>query len=37
MAVADLCDGIARGEKAIEEGNVLSHAQVRQRFARWLK
>jgi prevent-host-death family protein len=32
-----LLEGIARGEKAIEEGRVLSNAQARQRMSRWLK
>lgn len=32
-----LLEGIARGEKAVEEGRVLSHAQVKQRMGRWLK
>jgi prevent-host-death family protein len=32
-----LLEGIARGEKAVEEGRTLSHAQAKQRFARWLK
>lgn len=32
-----LLEGIARGEKAIEEGRVLSRAQAKQRMARWLK
>jgi prevent-host-death family protein len=32
-----LLEGIARGEKAIEEGRVLTHAQARQRMARWLR
>ncbi|HEU4433193.1 MAG TPA: type II toxin-antitoxin system Phd/YefM family antitoxin [Pyrinomonadaceae bacterium] len=32
-----LLEGIARGEKAVEEGRVLSHKQARQRMARWLK
>jgi prevent-host-death family protein len=32
-----LLEGIARGEKAIEEGRVLSHAQAKQRMGRWLK
>lgn len=32
-----LLEGIARGERAIEEGRVLSHAQAKQRLARWLK
>ena len=32
-----LLEGIARGEKAIEEGRVLSHRQAKQRMVRWLK
>lgn len=32
-----LLEGIARGEKAIEEGRRLTQAQARQRLARWLK
>lgn len=32
-----LLEGIARGEKAVEEGRVLTHAQAKQRMARWLK
>ncbi|HSW11339.1 MAG TPA: type II toxin-antitoxin system Phd/YefM family antitoxin [Solimonas sp.] len=32
-----LLEGIARGEKAIEEGRVVSQAQARKRMARWLK
>lgn len=32
-----LLEGIARGEKAIEEGRVLSHAQAKKRMTRWLK
>ena len=32
-----LLEGIARGERAIEEGRVLSQAQARQRLGRWLK
>lgn len=32
-----LLEGIARGEKAIEDGRVVSHAQAKQRMARWLK
>lgn len=32
-----LLEGIARGEKAIEDGRTVSHAQARQRMARWLK
>lgn len=32
-----LLEGIARGEKAIQEGRTSSHQQVKQRFKRWLK
>src|ERR1051325_8643543 len=32
-----LLEGIARGEKAIEEGRSLTHKQARQRMSRWLK
>jgi len=32
-----LLEGIARGEKAIEDGRVLSHAEAKKRMARWLK
>lgn len=32
-----LLEGIARGERAIEEGRTLSHVQARQRMARWLR
>lgn len=32
-----LLEGIARGEKAVEDGRVLSHAQAKQRMGRWLK
>ena len=28
---------IARGERALEQGRVLSHQQARKRMARWLK
>ncbi len=28
---------ISRGERAIEQGRVLSHQQARKRMARWLK
>lgn len=30
-------EGIARGEQALAEGRVASHAQARKRLARWLK
>jgi len=32
-----LLEGIARGEKAIEEGRSLTHKQAKQRISRWLK
>lgn len=32
-----LLESIARGEKAIEENRVVSHAEARQRMSRWLK
>jgi prevent-host-death family protein len=32
-----ILEGIARGERAIEEGRVVSHAEARKRMARWLK
>ncbi|AXQ31018.1 type II toxin-antitoxin system prevent-host-death family antitoxin [Solimonas sp. K1W22B-7] len=32
-----LLEGIARGERAIEEGRTATHAWARQRMARWLK
>jgi prevent-host-death family protein len=30
-------EGIARGEQAVAEGRVASHAQAKKRLARWLK
>lgn len=32
-----LLEGIARGEKAVEEGRTISHAEAKKRMARWLK
>jgi prevent-host-death family protein len=32
-----LLEGIARGEKAVEDGRTLSHAQAKKRMGRWLK
>ena len=32
-----LLEGISRGEKAVEEGRVLTQAKAKQRMARWLK
>ena len=31
-----ILEGIARGERAIEEGRVVSHAEAKKRMARWL-
>ena len=32
-----ILEGIARGERAIEEGRVVTHAEAKKRMARWLK
>jgi prevent-host-death family protein len=32
-----LLEGIARGERAIEEGRAVSHAGARRRMSRWMK
>jgi len=32
-----ILEGIARGERAIDEGRVISHAEAMKRMARWLK
>lgn len=32
-----LLEGIARGEKAVEEGRTLTHEKAKERMARWLK
>lgn len=32
-----LLEGIARGEMAVAEGRVVSHAQAKGRMARWLR
>jgi prevent-host-death family protein len=32
-----ILEGIARGEMAIAEGRVVTHAQAKARMARWLK
>ena len=29
-------EGIARGERAVEEGRVVSHTEAKKRMARWL-
>jgi prevent-host-death family protein len=31
-----ILEGIARGERAVEEGRVVSHAEAKKRMARWL-
>ena len=31
-----LLEGIARGEKAVEQGRTLTHARAKKRMARWL-
>jgi prevent-host-death family protein len=30
-------EGIARGERAVEQGRVVTHAKARVRMARWLR
>lgn len=32
-----ILEGIARGERAVEEGRVLSNAEAKSRMQRWLK
>lgn len=32
-----ILEGIARGERALRDGRVVSHAQAKKRIARWLK
>jgi prevent-host-death family protein len=32
----ELLEGIARGERAIEEGRVVSHEEAKKRMTRWL-
>lgn len=32
-----ILEGIARGERAIEEGRMVTHAEAKKRMARWLK
>jgi prevent-host-death family protein len=32
-----ILEGIARGEKAIEDGRVVTHANAKKRLSRWLK
>jgi prevent-host-death family protein len=33
----EILRGIARGERDVEEGRTVSHAQAKRRMARWLK
>jgi prevent-host-death family protein len=33
----NLLEGIARGERAVDEGRVLSQARAKARLSRWLK
>jgi prevent-host-death family protein len=32
-----LLEGIARGERAVEDGRILSHQEAKSRMSRWLK
>jgi prevent-host-death family protein len=32
-----ILEGVARGEQAVAEGRVASHAQAKKRLARWLR
>jgi len=32
-----ILEGIARGERAVEEGRVVTHAEAKKRMARWLR
>ena len=32
-----ILEGIARGEQAVSEGRVATHAQAKERLGRWLK
>lgn len=32
-----LLEGIARGERALEEGRTVSHAEAKRRMSRWLR
>ena len=31
-----ILEGIARGERAVQEGRVISHAEAKRRMARWV-
>jgi prevent-host-death family protein len=32
-----LLEGIARGERAVEEGRIVSHEEAKSKMSRWLK
>ena len=32
-----ILEGIARGERAVEEGRAVTHAEAKKRMARWLR
>lgn len=32
-----ILEGIARGERALADGNVLNHKETRERMSKWLK
>jgi prevent-host-death family protein len=32
-----ILEGIARGERAVEEGRIVGHSEVKRRMARWLR
>ncbi len=32
-----ILEGIARGERAVEEGRLVGHSQAKKRMARWLR
>ena len=32
-----ILEGIARGERAVEEGRIVTHAEAKKRMARWLR
>ena len=33
----EILEGIARGERALEEGRFVTHVEAKQRMAKWLK
>jgi prevent-host-death family protein len=33
----ELLEGIARGERAIDDGRIVSHSEAKKRMSRWLK